>query len=219
MNKYFTTNDEFINRLDDFILPPEWWSRPFEYNWCSNFLEKNDTILDAACGIEHPFKFYAANRCKKVYAIDIDKDIEGITNTHKNLVLSSQDISATNFDDNTFDKIFCISVLEHVDNPEEILKEFHRVLKPKGLLILTCDYPLITPENLGIFADRNGFISTEEFNYNLKDKNILKGLYNGLRCFRMLLQSDKKEIVKEKKEKKTKNKSMKKDDILDKSLV
>ena len=98
MNKYFTTNDEFINRLDDFILPPEWWSRPFEYNWCSNFLEKDDIILDAACGIEHPFKFYAANRCKKVYAIDIDKDIEGITNVHNNLILSNQDISKTNFE-------------------------------------------------------------------------------------------------------------------------
>ena len=38
--------------------------------------------------------------------------------------------------DNTFDVIFLLEVLEHLDYPEDALKEIRRVLKPDGVLIL-----------------------------------------------------------------------------------
>lgn len=45
------------------------------------------------------------------------------------------------FPDNHFDRVFCLSVMEHI--PVEIwpdcIKEFERVLKPKGRLIITLD--------------------------------------------------------------------------------
>lgn len=51
---------------------------------------------------------------------------------------SAQD---TKFPDEYFDRIFCLSVMEHI--PEEIwpacIKEFERILKPGGRLILTLD--------------------------------------------------------------------------------
>ena len=40
------------------------------------------------------------------------------------------------FDDNSFDAIWTITVLEHVPNPEKALREIRRVLKPDGLLYL-----------------------------------------------------------------------------------
>lgn len=36
------------------------------------------------------------------------------------------------FSDNTFDSVICNAVLEHVHNPEQIVKEIFRVLKPGG---------------------------------------------------------------------------------------
>ncbi|MBA7517199.1 Ubiquinone biosynthesis O-methyltransferase, mitochondrial [subsurface metagenome] len=39
--------------------------------------------------------------------------------------------------DQTFDVILCSEVLEHIPYPNETLKEFHRLLKVGGLLILT----------------------------------------------------------------------------------
>jgi SAM-dependent methyltransferase len=45
-------------------------------------------------------------------------------------------------DEDTLDAICCISVLEHTDDYEEILKEFVRVLKPGGLFVLTFDLSL-----------------------------------------------------------------------------
>jgi len=44
--------------------------------------------------------------------------------------------------DNTFDRIFCISVLEHIDDSEvkqKGLQEMARILKPGGKLIITFD--------------------------------------------------------------------------------
>jgi len=44
------------------------------------------------------------------------------------------------FEPNTFDIIICREVLEHVSNPELILKEIYRVLKPNSYLCLTIPY-------------------------------------------------------------------------------
>ena len=48
-------------------------------------------------------------------------------------------------DDNTFDAIICLAVLEHVENPIDIVKEFHRVLKPSGYCIASV--PFLQPEH------------------------------------------------------------------------
>jgi len=44
-----------------------------------------------------------------------------------------------------FDAILCIAVLEHVENPEEVVPELYRVLKPGGHLIL--EVPFLQPEH------------------------------------------------------------------------
>jgi SAM-dependent methyltransferase len=45
-----------------------------------------------------------------------------------------------------FDAIICNAVLEHVENPEEVMREFQRVCKPGGILYLVV--PFIQPEHL-----------------------------------------------------------------------
>lgn len=47
---------------------------------------------------------------------------------------------------NFFDVIICNAVLEHVANPDEVMREFRRVCKPGGLLYLCV--PFIQPEHL-----------------------------------------------------------------------
>lgn len=47
--------------------------------------------------------------------------------------------------DDHFDTVLCIAVLEHVENPEEVIQELFRVLKPKGHLIL--EVPFLQPEH------------------------------------------------------------------------
>jgi SAM-dependent methyltransferase len=47
--------------------------------------------------------------------------------------------------DDHFDAILCIAVLEHVENPEEVMAELYRVLKRGGHLVL--EVPFLQPEH------------------------------------------------------------------------
>src|SRR6185436_4244167 len=49
-------------------------------------------------------------------------------------------------EDGFFDAVICNAVLEHVENPVEVMKEFHRVLKTGGHLYLCI--PFMQPEHL-----------------------------------------------------------------------
>ena len=46
--------------------------------------------------------------------------------------------------DSSFDAIMCIEVLEHLPNPVEAIKEFARLLKPNGHLIITAPFCSLT---------------------------------------------------------------------------
>jgi SAM-dependent methyltransferase len=48
--------------------------------------------------------------------------------------------------DGFFDCIICNAVLEHVENPQAVMKEFNRVCKPGGYLLLAV--PFMQPEHL-----------------------------------------------------------------------
>ena len=50
------------------------------------------------------------------------------------------------FVDHSFDVVLCTEVLEHVPEPVKTLKEFHRVLKPGGHLILSVPFLYQTHE-------------------------------------------------------------------------
>lgn len=50
--------------------------------------------------------------------------------------ISKADITEIPFDDNTFDMIFAIHILEHVENDTKALNELYRVLKPGGTILL-----------------------------------------------------------------------------------
>ena len=72
------------------------------------------------------------------------------------------------FEDNSFDGCFCNTVLEHVRDPEQIVKEINRVLKPGGKVIISIpflqevhadpeDYQRYTPYGLVHLLKKNGF--------------------------------------------------------------
>lgn len=71
---FFVNSDARREKLI-YDLPESWWSRPFEYEWCINFISPHGVVLDAACGIPHPLKFYLAGVCAEVYACDMDSRV------------------------------------------------------------------------------------------------------------------------------------------------
>lgn len=81
------------------------------------------------------------------------------------IVSSAYDIPV---EDNSFDAAICIQVLEHLDNPDDAIREFHRILKPGGHLFLSApllagehqqpfDFFRYTRYSLAALGERHGF--------------------------------------------------------------
>lgn len=54
------------------------------------------------------------------------------------------DIASIPVDDKSFDAVMCIEVLEHIPHPIEAIKEFSRIVKPGGYLIITAPVSSLT---------------------------------------------------------------------------
>lgn len=187
-NRFFIFEDETMDKLDKFDIPKSWWSRPYEYKWASKFLKPDEIICDAGCGIEHPFKEYASKRVSKCVAVDNDISIlELKSNENLEFVnINMSDIGKKYI--GYFDKIFCISVLEHdLSNISNNLRSFEKAIKSNGKIILTCDFPTITPQCIIDMMPSLNLKLVGESDFKEPDR-ILKGYYGSLSCFCMVLE-------------------------------
>tara|TARA_Y100000310_G_C20648814_1_gene798227 strand:+ start:1009 stop:1680 length:672 start_codon:yes stop_codon:yes gene_type:complete len=62
-------------------------------------------------------------------------DIEAREGVQVDIVADAHDLSQ--IEDGSFEVILCTEVLEHLHTPAQAISEFHRVLRPGGLLILS----------------------------------------------------------------------------------
>jgi ubiquinone/menaquinone biosynthesis C-methylase UbiE len=105
-------------------------------------------ILDAGCG-EQQFRKYCAHLNyvgQDFAAYDGHGDQRGLqTGSWDQSKLDIVcDILAVPEPDHSFDAILCTEVLEHVADPVAVLREFARLLKPQGYLILTAPFCSLT---------------------------------------------------------------------------
>jgi len=119
--------------------------------WLKETLQKIPTgykILDAGAGELQYKKF-----CKHLNYISQDfgqyngqGNNEGLqTNKRDNTKLDIiSDIIDIPVEDNHFNTIMCVEVLEHIPKPTKAVKEFYRILKPGGKLILTAPFCSLT---------------------------------------------------------------------------
>ena len=96
-------------------------------------------ILDAGCGTGKNIEIIKA--CGyKVFGIDISEN--AIEFCHKRNIFEVSIANITNipFRDNFFDVIFSMDVIHNLDDYsiKRSVKEFYRVLKPSGVLIINC---------------------------------------------------------------------------------
>lgn len=122
-------------------------SRRFEYPWIYFNLtpwNTDDSVLDAGAG-DTVFRYLVSKEVKEVYSIDTDaKSVDwaiGIKDKFPTVLPMLGDLTEIPFSDNFFDKIYCISVLEHLAK-EQIIKsieELIRVTKPNGKIAITMD--------------------------------------------------------------------------------
>ncbi|MFH1957606.1 MAG: class I SAM-dependent methyltransferase [bacterium] len=97
-------------------------------------------LLDIGCGYGKG-TYLLSKVAKSAIGIDYHKDLISYLKKkyiRKNLAFYVMDCSdKLKFKDNVFDIICGFDIIEHLNNPEQFLKEVRRVLKPEGKLLLS----------------------------------------------------------------------------------
>jgi len=144
--------------------PAYYASRMWEYPFAiiAADLDNGMKVADVGCG-NTPFTAYLAKKLHPDNVFGFDPDVlEGDDGGHSHfsaklsfihdigIKFFRDDIASLSTKSDFFDVVFCISVLEHIDNMLQKvngIKELVRIVKPGGKLILTFDLGVDLPLN------------------------------------------------------------------------
>ena len=118
-------------------------------------LRDGDCILDLGCGEgRHAISAYMV---RNVDSVGVDLSVKDLKTTRerfgefvepdngeKSLVISVANAESLPFDDESFDKVICSEVLEHIHSYRQVIAEINRVLKTGGLAAISV--PRFFPE-------------------------------------------------------------------------
>ncbi len=106
-------------------------------------LAENELVLDAGCGIGGSSRLMARKFQCRVTGMDLAQEfidaaefLTRCTGFEKKIEFKQGSILNMDFQNNTFDSVLCQHVLMNIEDKKAAIKEFYRVLKPGGKLIL-----------------------------------------------------------------------------------
>jgi ubiquinone/menaquinone biosynthesis C-methylase UbiE len=103
-------------------------------------LNKNELVLDVGCGTGLLFQ-HVAKSAKLVVGIDVSsktlQEARKRTEQLPNIAVVRADGDYSPFQNQTFDKVFAITILQNMPNPAETLGEIKRVSKMQSTIIVT----------------------------------------------------------------------------------
>ncbi len=111
-----------------------------ENDYYSKFVERCDRVLDLGSG-EGVFSAPLSSKVKEIYCVDPSYiALKRVIKRNKHNIYPIN-CSGDNlpFPDNFFDYVLFIFVIEHIQDPQPILSEIRRILKPNGHLIVSTD--------------------------------------------------------------------------------
>lgn len=141
---YFFNQDEFIET--EYLCQARLNFLAYVAEYCSSVDRRIDgeanplRVIDVGCGTGH-LLLALSNRLHtplRLYGLDFS---DSAVRRSRQLVPSVEFVVASAYElpypDDNFDMVTCTETLEHLQWPEEALKEMFRVLKPGGQLVVT----------------------------------------------------------------------------------
>jgi ubiquinone/menaquinone biosynthesis C-methylase UbiE len=106
------------------------------------YIRQGSRVCDLGCGLEAAFLDYASDRIAMGVGVD-DQVEEGVRGRWQRV---RADLRAPlPFPDCQFDHVVMLAVLEHLTEPEKVLREAYRILASEGSLILTWPSSMVDP--------------------------------------------------------------------------
>ena len=81
------------------------------------------------------------------------------------------------YKDNSFDVIFSGELIEHTFDDLEFLKECKRILKPKGLIIITTPNLISLKNRILMLIGKNPRFAIADYHYHVYTINLIKKLF------------------------------------------
>lgn len=131
-------NESKINRLIE--LASKGKMQEFELI-CFKYIKKNMRILEAGCGPAHIV--YGLHKAGyDIFGIDYEKEVVKLVNERlPELEIYEDNVLNLSLSDESIDAYLSFGVVEHFqDGPAKALEEAYRVLKPKGIAMITIPY-------------------------------------------------------------------------------
>jgi len=197
-NSFLKINHKILKKYHLIKDPLHQWSRQWEYPFCYSCIEeylknidynRRGNILDGGSGFTF-FPYYVHHKFlnTKVYCCDMDDRLtnfflRGNKNMNKNINFKVCNLLKTEYEDSFFDIAYCISVLEHTTDYGVIIKEFKRVIKPDGLLIITFDISLDKRTSIHVGV-------AQDLLQKLNNEFQILGFYEKIELSKLLRETD-----------------------------
>ena len=129
---------------EDYFGEPRnfWWNQDYlELIAKRTGLNQCHKMLDVGCGVGYWSRLLAPFLCEDATMTGIDQEVSWVkkcaeTQFARPAHFQVGDAQNLSFANESFDLVTCQTVLMHLKDPKAALTEFHRVLKPGGVLLI-----------------------------------------------------------------------------------
>lgn len=136
-----------------------------------------ERLLDIGCG-DGSFTILLKEALKAKEVVGIEIAPEAIAALEKRSIKAYQldiDEQPFPFGNDYFDVVYCGEIIEHLFNPDHLLQEVHRVLKPDGSCIITTPNLAGWPNRLALLLGYQPFATAVSPEHEGAGKLIMKG--------------------------------------------
>ncbi len=144
------------------------------YYKCIDFINKDDNVLDIACGVGYGSRFLKdSTQAKKVTGVDISLSTinyaKNVFSTDQLEFINSSAIDSFLFPENNFDVIVSFETIEHIHESEILIKNYYKWLKKDGRLICSTPNQEVVPFNPKLSPYHVRHYSPSDFSEILED--------------------------------------------------